>query len=89
MKSKQYAINKGLIIQKISDKITIFNGERSEFHMLNNMASLIFLLLKKHYDKEKIIKTLTGRYEVGEKVAKKDVDRLLKEMMKKRIILAP
>lgn len=86
MKSKKYAINKNLIVQKIADKITIFDGEKSEFHTFNNTASLIFQLLKKNYNKEKIIKTLINKYQIDEKAVKKDVDRLLKEMVKKRII---
>jgi hypothetical protein len=42
----KYRINKGFIIQKLDDKSTIFDGEKSILYTFNKTGSLIFEKIK-------------------------------------------
>ena len=83
---KRYKINNGLIVQKMSDKITIFDGEKSQLLSFNETASFIFGLLKKDCSEEKIVELVEKKYKIGKKQAKSDLQSLLVEMKRLGVI---
>jgi len=83
---KKYKIIKGLIQQKLGDKTVIFDGEESVLYTFNETASFIFQKLKLGWEEEKIIKTLVKKYQIKEKRAEKDVNDLISDLLKKKII---
>lgn len=86
MTEPKYKLNKGHIIQKTSDKIIIYSGEKSVLYTLNDTAAYIFTGLKLGWSEEKIILKLIQIYNVSEKKAKKDFSEY-KELLKKKKIL--
>lgn len=86
MKNK-YSINKGFITQKIGDKTTIFEGEESILHTLNDTAAYIFQGIKLQWDEEKIINGLVEKFGASRKEAEKDLVDFIELLKKKKIIL--
>lgn len=81
-----YKIQKGLIIQKINDKTMIFDNKKSFLYTLNKTASEIFRGLKKGFSKEKIISLMMKKYLIKKENLEKDVDFLIKNLLKEKII---
>ncbi len=81
-----YKIQKGLIIQKIDDKIMIFDNKKSFLYTLNKTASEIFNNLKKGFSKEKIISLMMKKYLIKKENLEKDVDFLIENLLKEKII---
>jgi len=82
-----YQITKGLITQKIDHDTVIFDAENSMLYSLNETASYIFNLLKKHKSIDEITEKIVKKYEVSATKAKKDVVSLLSDLKKKKIII--
>ena len=82
----KYKINKGFITQKLDDKTVIFDGEESVLYTFNESASFIFRELKKGEDQESIVSSLVKRYGIKEKKAEKDLNDLVADFLKKKII---
>lgn len=82
----KYKIQKGLIIQKIGGKITIFDSEKSKLYSFNQTASYIFSKIKTGISKERIIANLRKKYNISEKKAILDVEEYMKELKNKKII---
>ncbi len=82
-----YKIKKGFIIQKIDDKTVLFDGDKSILYTFNETASYIFQKIKSKWDEKKIINALVKRYKVTEKRAEKDVQELIGELKKKKILV--
>jgi len=81
-----YIINKGFIIQKLDNKITIFDGEESVLYTFNETASFIFTKLKAGFKKEKIAAALVKRYKIKQEKAYKDLNTLVNDLLTKKII---
>lgn len=82
----KYKINKGFVIQKLDNKTVIFDSDSSTFFTFNETASYIFKKIKAQEDREKIVDAVVKRYQVKPKKAKKDLQDLLAELKKKKII---
>lgn len=82
----KYKINKGFIQQKLDDKIVIFDGEESVLYTFNETASFIFQKLKLGWHGKKIIEELVKKYQIKEKKAEKDVNELISDLLKGKII---
>jgi len=82
----KYKVQKGLIVQKLDDKITIFDGDESVLYTFNETASFIFSKLKLDWEKGKLIEALVKKYGISEKKAEKDISELIKELKEKKII---
>lgn len=82
----RYKINIGFITQKIDDKTTIFSGEESLLHTLNDTATYIFQGLKLGWKEEKIIKGLIEKFGATQKQAKEDLEEFTKLLLKKKVI---
>ena len=85
----KYKINKGIINQKQNDKITIFDGNRSVLYHFNETASLIFEMLKRGKAENEIISSVKKRFNVDEKIIKRDMDVFLKNLKKIEVISLP
>ena len=82
----KYKINKGFIVQKLDDKMVIFDGEESVLYTFNETASFIFKKLKKGEEKEKIIEMVEKKYDIKKERAEKDFNELTADLKKKKII---
>lgn len=82
----KYKINKGFIVQKLDDKMVIFDGEESVLYTFNETASFIFKKIKKGEEKEKIIEMVEKKYDIKKEKAQKDFNELISDLKKKKII---
>ena len=82
----QYKVVKGLITQKLDDKIVIFDGDKSILYTFNETASYIFNKIKAKIDQEKILVLMVKRYGVKEEKLKRDMEEIIKDMQVKKII---
>ena len=64
----------------------IFDGEESVLYAFNETASYIFQKLKLGWDNKKITDRLVKKHQVKEKRAEKDVNELISDLVKKKII---
>lgn len=86
MSPKTYKINKGFIVQKLENKTTIFDGEKSMLYTFNETATYIFQKLKAGWDKKRIIESMLKKFKVkGEKLSY-DFDGLIRDLKSKKII---
>lgn len=85
---KKYKINKSFITQKMGDKLTIFDSEKSVFFTFNETAGFIFNKLIIGWEVNKIIENLIKRYGINKQKAKKDVISLIRELGENKIINA-
>lgn len=83
----KFKINRDLIIQKLDNKISIFNGKLSLLFSLNSSASFIFEKLKTGWTDRKIITELVQKYNVSLQTAQKDFNTLLKDLYSKKILI--
>lgn len=81
-----YKINKGYVVQKVGDKTSIFDGEKSELITFNNTGSTIFNKIKLGWEMEKIILYFMKEFLLTEKEAKADVNDFIKKLLRERII---
>ncbi len=83
----KYKINKGIISQKLDEKMVIFDGEESVLYTFNETASFIFQKLKRGWPEEKIIDSLVKKYQVKEERVRKDFKELVDDLKRKKIII--
>lgn len=81
-----YSINKNLIVQKLDDKTVMFDSDKSVLYTLNETANYIFLQLKRKVAKEEIVKKMVKRYGEKEMKIQKDVEAIIEDFVKKKII---
>lgn len=81
----KYTLSKGFITQKIGGKTTIFSGEDSVLYTLNESAAYIFQGLKLGWKNKKIIEGLVKRYEITKKRARKDIEDLIRDLLRRKI----
>lgn len=84
---KRYKINKKYIVQKIEDKITIFDSDQSILFTLNNTAATIFEGIKFGLSQEKIAEKLSIEFDTLQSEAKKDIETFTEELKKKKVII--
>lgn len=84
---KTYRVQKGFIVQKLGDKLTIFDGEKSMLYTFNETAGLIFQQLKKGKTEQEIVKLFVKRYKITQDQVKKDVKELLRDLTAKKIVV--
>lgn len=82
----KYKINKGFIVQKLDDKMVIFDGEESVLYTFNETASFIFKKIKKGLSENEIVEAVAKRYKIKEEKAKKDLIDLLVDLKKRKIV---
>lgn len=82
----KYKINSGIIIQKIGDKTTFFEGENSVLMTLNETGTLIFKYIKNGWDIHEISLKIIEKYNTSRKKAEEDVEEFIKELLEKKVI---
>lgn len=82
----KYKINKGFIAQKLGNRLTIFDGEKSQLVTFNETASFIFQRIKKGYDTDKIVELIVKKYGIAKITAQKDFDELVLQLKKLKIL---
>lgn len=86
MTQPKYKINTGFIIDKVGKDKVVYDGERSILHTFNETAFYIFRWIKKGYDEEQIVNKLITDYHVDHETAQEDIENLINDLLKKRII---
>lgn len=81
----KYAICKGVLWQETDEEIVIVAPKQDPAY-LNKCGSAIWKLIDKGYDETKIIDTLSKEYNEDEKIIKKDVDSMIKDLIKNKFI---
>lgn len=79
-------IRKGLINQRAGNTLIIFDTDKSLLYTFNKTAKFIFESLRKGMTIDSIVKQLTKEFDVSATQAKKDIDRLISTLIKKRIV---
>lgn len=82
----KFKLNSGFITQKMGNKTTIFAGEESILHTLNETGAYIFNGLKLGWEREKIIEGMVKKYGASKKQAKEDLEEFTGELLDKKII---
>lgn len=82
----KYKINKGFIVQKLDNKTVIFDGEESVLYTFNETASFIFKKIKRGSEEDAIIEEMVKKYRIKKERAKKDLEELISDLKKKKII---
>lgn len=85
--STSLRLNKQFVVQKMGEKTVIFDGDSSRLHTLNETGSLVFGKAKAGWTAKKIAQFLEKTYEIPLARAQKDVDLLLKDLVKKKILV--
>ncbi|OGH16123.1 MAG: hypothetical protein A3C30_02985 [Candidatus Levybacteria bacterium RIFCSPHIGHO2_02_FULL_40_18] len=79
-------LKKGIVSQKVGQKTTIFDGEKSVLYTFNETASFIFDQLKKEAKLEKIVDLMAKKFNVKKETAKNDVEEFVKTLKAKKIV---
>lgn len=82
----KYKIKKGFIVQRMKDKVVIFDSERSLLYTFNETASFIFKKLKLGWDKEEIMEDLVKKYKTKTENVRGDVEDLISVLLTEKII---
>ena len=81
-----YSINENLIIRKIEYKYVIINMETGEITTFEGTGNIFFETLLESKDELKMFEYLIEKYEVEEKILKKDITEFLQILLEKNII---
>lgn len=82
----KYKIIKGYIIQKIGNKTTIFDSEKSLLYTFNESASFIFNKIKNGRSRNTLINSLSKKFKISLNKAENDVNDFINELSAKKII---
>lgn len=84
MKVKQ---NPKAIYTRLDDKIIILEAEKGELLTLNKTASFIWKKSKRAIESRKLVNKLCQEFKVERKVAAKDTKELVKNLLKRNLLL--
>lgn len=79
-------IKKDLIIEKIDNKIVIFDSKQLILFSFNETGSYIIKKIKSGDSTDKIIKGMVKKYRIKKDLAKRDLDEFLSSLLKKRLV---
>lgn len=81
-----YKLSSIFVIEELENKIVLLDTKTLLLFHLNETASFIVkkVIEKKH--KEDIIQLLTESFDISQEKAKKDVEILIKDLLKKKVI---
>lgn len=83
----QYKIKKGLIFEKKGKKIAIFDPVKSTIYELNETATIIFNKLKLGLGEVEVKKYLLNKFKVNEKITDKQVAKIIKDLLRKKVLV--
>ena len=82
-----FLIKKDLIIEKINDELVIFDADLSTIYYLNSSASIIFNLIRRKKNFDKIVASFVNIYNIPKTKAEHDIKKAIQLMLNKKIIL--
>jgi hypothetical protein len=86
---KKYTVNIDRIVWRNIDKeAVILNLDTGFYYTLNEVGTLVWQLLDNNKDINKIINQISQDYNISIKRAEKDVNSLLGDLRKEKLILA-
>jgi Coenzyme PQQ synthesis protein D (PqqD) len=83
----KYKINRNIILQKLDEKLVGFDVERSFLYTFNETAEVIYKKIKLGWEVEKIAAYISRKYDAAVSVIEKDINVLIKDLIKNKIIL--
>jgi hypothetical protein len=88
MPEKKYSINSDRVVWRdIEGEAVILNLDTGYYYNLNAIGSLIWRLLDEKKDISKIIETISKDYNISVNRAKKDLDSLISDLKKEKLLL--
>lgn len=78
--------NKNTLSEKLLDEIVMLDLELGKYFALNPVASRVWELLEKPNSIEELCKSLLNEYQVEEEQCKKEVEALLEQLVKLKLI---
>lgn len=81
----KYAICKGVLWQETDGEIVIVAPKQDPAY-LNESGSSVWKLIDKGLDETKIVEQLSKEYSEDEKIIKKDVSNIIKDLIKNKYI---
>lgn len=88
MSEKRYCINSDRVVwRSIEGEIVVLNLDTGYYYSLNPVGSLIWQLLSDNKDTSKIIEKISQDYNIALARAKKDLNELISDLKKEKLIL--
>jgi hypothetical protein len=88
MLNKQYSINSDKVVwRNIDGEAVILNLDSGYYYSLNEVGTLIWQLLSEKKDTIRIIEAVRKEYSATESKIKKDLDSLIKDLTKEKLII--
>lgn len=81
-----YKLSSRFVIEELENKIVLLDTKTLLLFHLNETASFIVKRVIKKKNKEDIIQLLTESFDISQEKAKKDVEILIKDLLKKKVI---
>jgi len=82
-----YKVNKNIIFQKIDKQLVGFDIDNSSLFTFNETAEYIFSKIKTKTEPARIASLLAKKYNVEEKDAVKDIQELMSNLKKNKILV--
>ncbi|OGK62910.1 hypothetical protein A2334_06010 [Candidatus Roizmanbacteria bacterium RIFOXYB2_FULL_38_10] len=82
----RYKIEKGLIAQRTTKRMTVFDSKNLTFFTFNETALYIFNCLKRGFDDKELVKRMMKRYQIDKIQAEKDLEEFIQLLKKEKIV---
>lgn len=85
--AKHYKINTGdITYRRVGNETILFNPNTGSYYSLNETGTFIWQLLRKGMSIEKLIDKFVQEFRVSKKIAIRDAELLLKDLISEKII---
>lgn len=74
--------------RKVEDEAVLLNLDTSVYYSLNPVGCRVWELIEKKKDIPAIVAAIRSEYDVDEGRARKDVEKLLQSLLKKKLLVA-
>jgi len=75
-----------VVWQRLSDEVVILDVATGTYFGLDGVGSRVWCLIAEHEPREKIVEILKNEYDAPEEQIRQDVDRLIQQLVDKRLI---
>ena len=79
-------VNKEILFQKLGKEAVILHLESEEYFGLDEVGTRIWEVLKQEGSTEKALSVLLEEYNVDKEVLRKDIEELIEELKKEKIL---
>ncbi|MBM3248187.1 MAG: PqqD family protein [Candidatus Omnitrophica bacterium] len=85
---KKYSVNSDRVVwRNIDGEAVILNLDNGFYYTLNEIGTLIWQMLNMHKDAAQITQRISQDYNISEQRAKKDLDSLISDLKKEKLLL--